>query len=158
MPEFQDGWPDIYLAGYHVVRSSSYLMTHEEQDQGVVWRLLPGTSSDGPSFVIVGDLTIRTASRFAGVQVIAGLEMRDGVRVEDGDWVRANELLVRHAGWVTHGMYDVAALAMRALPGPGALPVPTFTPPHEIVTAAADEEGAHQDIVLPNADGSESDD
>ncbi len=92
--------------------------------------------------VVIGDLTIRTAQRFAGVQAFAYVHCRDMPPLADGDWEQANTILTDHAGWITHGLYDFAAQALRGATA-GELDdalIPRSTPDHELDLAPTDTE------------------
>lgn len=113
--DFEDAWPDVIVSGFGVLRTAFRTAANDDDKIGVKWALLPGLMEDGPTMLVIGDLTSRSLTHFAGVQAYAYLQVRGRDAFTDDDWPEANSLLQLHAGWITHGLYDFAAQAMRAM-------------------------------------------
>jgi hypothetical protein len=129
----------IVNSGMNVFRCSAHRQTHAEEERGLTWRVSPALT-DMQDFAAVGDLTVRTASMFCGVQVICYLTIpgREG-NLTDEDWSLADALIERHVEEITHPMYDFAAQQARMITSgfTSTLRLPHVTPSTELVMAQA---------------------
>lgn len=138
--EHEDSWPDVVIVGLHVLRQSLNPRAHDDDEQGLTWQLQPGLVGTGnTTMVAIGDLTLRSAQYFAGVQVYAFLRVRGLPSLSETEWDTASEILKSNAGWLTHPLYDYAATIMRSMVGNVAGPtVPMATPDFELVVEDLD--------------------
>ena len=151
--KFDPAWPDAVIMGYGTMRTTYAEESTDVEGKSLEWLMLPALSDDESlgicTMVVIGDLVCRTPREFAGVQAFAFLAVRDMPRLDDSQWAAADALLTTHAGWITHGLYDVAANTMRSmLSGGSFIEVPMLAPDHQLVLAADvlsdDSEGEHK--------------
>jgi hypothetical protein len=139
---------DLLIGGFHVHRNAAYYKGHDEEDQGITWKLSPAVT-EAHDFVILGDLTICGAHMFGGVQItcFVSLPWRQGKPITDDEWPLADALVQRHADSVTHAMYDFAAQAMRSQFAGYSYPptVPLTTPKFTLQLASSSESPASVD-------------
>lgn len=128
---------EFYVQGLHLYRTAANHAAHDEDEQGTTWTLSPALSG-AHDMAIMGDLTVRSARMFSGVQILAFLKLpwREEP-LGDDDWELADQVLTAVADRVTHAMYDFAAMAMRAQVAGFAVShtVPRSTPPYTLYLA-----------------------